>query len=793
MAQQSLQIDSTDKNIQRVNSLVSFLEFTLNTMGNPQTTAAEKDVIITQSYLKLFRDPEVQVEDDLDQDRQVVTNKDVQAYLKDVDFFFKTAHFTFEVADIETLINDREDKVYLVKINRNLLAVTIDDDSINSNLVRFLEVNHNIESNDLKIASYYTTKLSEEEDLFNWWNQMSFEWRMFFLNKFNLKDSVGVNEIRRFRDVDSIDIAENPYITDLDPLAKCDKLKFLNANNTFISSLGPLRYLSKLQSVNISNTSIPEIKHLHYSQNLRELDISFTPVTDYENFRDFKSLRSINLSGTMLTDLTALASLQSLTTVNLTGTLIESLEQLASLTNLEYLDLTKTAVESLEPLRACARLKEIIIENTVADDLSPLADAGMLKTVNCESTNIGDLTPLLTCPSLEKIYCDNSGVTREMSDEFNRQRPEVLIIFESQVLQKWWNSLTASWKDILRGSAGNGSPPGKENLARIINQDSLSIHNRKDLADLNPVSMLRNLRYLDCSHSNISDLSPLEDLENILYLNLNHTPVRDLSRISGMKKLKYLDIGNSQVRDIYPIKDLRGLSVFIAENTAVLEPLIMEFAFKNPETQVIYRTESLSVWWNDLDETWKKILRTITGDTSSGKPDTWQLHRIGRLENLLIDSAMISDLEPLRVMDYLGTLEVRRTSLFDIRAIESLASLKHLAISMAPLVDFSSVGKCFELEELDLSNTGFDDLSEISELFDLRRLNLSGTRIKSLSDVDDFEKLAELNISNSKVKNLKPIFRLNGLKLLICYNTRITGKMLENFRMMQPSTEIVYY
>ena len=793
MAQQSPQMDSTDKNLQRVYSLVSFLEFTLNTMGNPQTTASEKDVIITQSFLKLFRDPEVQVEDDLDPDRQVVTNKNVQAYLKDVDFFFKIAHFTFEVADIETLINDKEDKVYLVKINRNLLALTIDDDSINNNLVRFLEVNHNIESNDLAIASYYTTKLSEEEDLYNWWNQMSFEWRMFFLNKFNLMDSVGVNEIRRFRDIDSIDIAENPYITDLDPLAKCDKLKFLNVKNTYINSLSSLRYLSKLQSVNISNTSITEIKHLHYSQNLRELDISYTQVADFENFRDFKMLRSINLSGTSLTDLTSLASLQNLTRLNLTGTQIESLDQLASLANLEFLDITKTSVESLEPLRACAGLKEILIENTVADDLSPLADARMLKMVNCESTNISDLTPLLTCPSLEKIYCDNSGVTREMSDEFNRKRPEVLIVFESQVLQKWWNSLTASWKDILRGSAGNGSQPGKENLARIINQDSLSIRNRKDLADLNPVSMLRNLRYLDCSHSNISDLGPLEDLANILSLNLSHTPVRDLSRISGMKKLKYLDIGNSPVRDIYPIKDLRGLSVFIVENTAVLEPLIIEFAIKNPETQVIYRTDSLNAWWNDLDEPWKKILRINAGDTSSGQPDRWKLHRIGRLEKLLIDSAMISDLEPLRVMDYLVTLEVRRTTLFDIRAIESLGTLKNLAISMAPLVDFSSVGKCFELEDLDLSNTGFDDLSEISELFELRRLNLSGTRIKNLSDVNDFEKLVELNISNSKVKNLKPIFRLNGLKLLICFNTRITGKMLDNFRMMQPSTEIVYY
>ena len=50
---------------ERTERLVSFLEFMLNTVGSESTSTRDKDVIITQSYSKIFRDAKVQVEDDL--------------------------------------------------------------------------------------------------------------------------------------------------------------------------------------------------------------------------------------------------------------------------------------------------------------------------------------------------------------------------------------------------------------------------------------------------------------------------------------------------------------------------------------------------------------------------------------------------------------------------------------------------------------------------------------------------------------------------------------------------------
>ncbi|EIM73632.1 hypothetical protein A3SI_17774, partial [Nitritalea halalkaliphila LW7] len=81
----------------KVEDQILFLEYFLNTVGSKDTPARDKDVIIRESYSKIFRDGKVQVEDDLLLDRQVITNKDITSYLKDIEFFFKDASFKFKV------------------------------------------------------------------------------------------------------------------------------------------------------------------------------------------------------------------------------------------------------------------------------------------------------------------------------------------------------------------------------------------------------------------------------------------------------------------------------------------------------------------------------------------------------------------------------------------------------------------------------------------------------------------------------------------------------------------------
>src|SRR5690554_3872460 len=191
---------------QKVEDQVRFLEYFLNTVGSKETSARDKDVIIRDSYTKIFRDGQVQVEDDLLLDRKVITNKDVTAYLKDVEFFFKDAQFKFKIREVKPSIKDNDELFFIVSLDRTLSAIGLNDEEIENTQPRFVEINLDKESNELKIASIYTTKLSRDKELTEWWNTLSLEWSSYFREKYNFsEDSLTIDQILAVSDIDSLD------------------------------------------------------------------------------------------------------------------------------------------------------------------------------------------------------------------------------------------------------------------------------------------------------------------------------------------------------------------------------------------------------------------------------------------------------------------------------------------------------------------------------------------------------------------------------------------------------------
>ncbi|MEA3480025.1 MAG: hypothetical protein U9R60_17720, partial [Bacteroidota bacterium] len=158
---------------EQVEQLISMYQFTINTLGDKATSAKEQEIIITQSFQKIFVDEEVQVEDDLDEKRTNLINKDVQAYLKDITFFYKNASFTYSIQSIEPSYTENGDLFFLATTNRNLSGVNIENISVNNNRIRYIEINYNDMEQDVRIASIYTTKLNENEENRTWWNGLT--------------------------------------------------------------------------------------------------------------------------------------------------------------------------------------------------------------------------------------------------------------------------------------------------------------------------------------------------------------------------------------------------------------------------------------------------------------------------------------------------------------------------------------------------------------------------------------------------------------------------------------------
>ena len=82
---QKLSKDEIAKYENEIKTMISYLEETMNFLGDSTSSALEKEIVFTESWSKIFTDDKVQVEDDLDMNRKSPINKDVQAYLKDIE------------------------------------------------------------------------------------------------------------------------------------------------------------------------------------------------------------------------------------------------------------------------------------------------------------------------------------------------------------------------------------------------------------------------------------------------------------------------------------------------------------------------------------------------------------------------------------------------------------------------------------------------------------------------------------------------------------------------------------
>jgi len=787
-----IQDDSTASQIARVKELVSYLEFALNTLGDAYTPSREKDIIITTSYSKFFRDENVQIEDDLDLHRSTVTNKDVQAYLKDVEFFFKNVSFKLDIEDVQPMINDSSQLFYLVKLNRNLNGITVLSDTINESITRYVEVNYYEERDDLKIVSFYTTKLSEKEDLMNWWEELSFEWKYIFQQRFNYYDSVGYEQLKVLIEIDSLDLSSNRYIADFEPLFKLNQLRYLNLSNTSIDDLTPLRVHNKLRYLDISDTGIDTLDHIKYAAEIIHLNLSELRIKDLSILEYFPKIEHLNLYGCQIDSIVFSEKFLKLTKLELSHFNSDSYDWLANMPQLTYLDASYSNIQNLESLSGNTYLKTLILEGTDVADLNPLKELPELEELNLESTNIQSLVELSGLSSLRKIYCDNSNITNDDANDFMNMNPNTLVIFESEELQAWWNGLDNSLQNLFSEKFSLSPQPSIVELAGITKNDSLDLSGMKTTTELPDLWPFRNLVYLDMHDTFISDINSITQLPNLTYINASSSNVSKIDSLSRLKNLNYLNLSSARVSSIESLTGLRGLTYLNIDDAQVERNDILKFIDSNPECLVIYRSVYLVNWWEGLAGEWRKIFLKNAG-LDQNQIDNRTLHVISYLENIKIDSVGIKDLDPLSEFHYLKGVEINRVNINDISSLQEHKDLTSLTVSASPVTDFSPITVLKQLMHLDISNTGITDLDFTEELKALEVLKISGTKISKLNPLKELTHLRELDISNTGIKSLKPINGLMNLKMLVCFNTNLKEKVVNSFKSDKPECKVLFY
>lgn len=819
-----------------ITKMVNYLQETLNFIGDPEQTAQEKEIVFSQSYTKIFQDNKVQIEDDLDTKRNTNLSKDVQAYLKDVDFFFQYATFTFDIQNIASLNKEDGTPYFKVTLNRKLVGKTVTNDSINEVKKRYIEINLDKVKNDLKIASIYTTKVNERESLSYWWNAMPSPWKNYFAGELRINQNIPLKTVMQVNETDfiyaypelsvidgdtvatdwkevvvkegidevyaklkglvmmqSIDVSNTKTITTLEPLNELSELQTLNISGTNINDLTPLRNANKLKVLKASNTRIEDLSPLKYDIMLEELDVANTQVSDLSVLDILSNLEKLNISNTKVNSLEKVKNCPNLAYLFAENCQINTLAPLAELQNLISLNINKTAVSDLNPLRQLTTLQSLRISQTRVNNLNALEEMKSLKEIYCSGTSINDLSPLKNHRTLSKIYCDNTGIDVQQASEFTKSNPFTLVIYDTNALEEWWNNLPIYWKAVFSKQTSITGEPTTEQLHEVINMTDLDLSGNQYLQDLLPVSRLTNLVNLNISNTEITHLMALTGMTNLEYLNLENTFVENIRSLSGLNRLKEINISNTPVSDLEPLANDNHLEKVWAENSGVGKQQAESLKNAIPEVTVIYQTSALQNWWNELDPTWKNLLLEQIGSNSL-EPTPLELQQIVDLKTISIEREnIVQSLDPLADFNWLEKASITNQGIRDINPLANKIHLKELLIQNNPISDLTPLMTDTLISVLNIENTQVSDLAPLEKLIHLRTLNAGGTNIKSLKPLSKMTELEELLINNTGVKKISPIEDIPSLKLLKIYNTKVKSKAVNKLQKKRFDLNIVYY
>ncbi len=782
--------DPTKQHQQKVKDMVAFLEYVLNTLGSGSTPAGDKDILITQSYSKIFRDGKVQIEDDLAEKRNVITNKDVQAYLKDVDFFFQNVKFEFTIKDIQGKTTANNNLFYKVSLLRNMKGTTADGKAINNTVPRYIEINYDAKDQDLKIVSIYTREFNQKKALAQWWDQLSYEWQSIFERKLNITDSIDLEDIQNITSIDALDLSANKYIQDIEPLGQLTNLRVLNLSNTSITDLSPVRNLTELEELDISGTRITDIAPLRYSEKLIRFNLNNTAVNDISVMEKMLKLQHLGMYKTRVTDLTVLGNLTELRYLNVSRTGITTLAPLSTLTMVEELNASGTRIADLTALAAFKNLTTLYIDSTGVADLSPLAGTAKLQALYANYTLITNLNALQDLNALERVYCDHTQIDRSLADAFMAANPGVLVIFDTDDLKTWWDTLPDKWRKVFSAAIKTGMNPSKEELARVMNLDSVNLSGNNQIRDLEPLRKLRKIQVIIASKTSVKDLSAIGAHKNIRLLDISDTPVEDLSVLDPFQKLTVLRADNSKIQSITPLVDNASLKALYVDHTAINNNHVQDFLSKNPRCLVVYKTDSLVRWWTNLPEEWKGIFKTQVAISANAKRE--DLHRLVELEVLHFSDAQVNDLTVLREFVRLRDLHFAATGIHDLAPLVTLKTLKSLHVVNSPVRKLEPLAQLTNLEDLDISSTPVEELDVLENLPSIRKLNCAGTQIDGLSALEKLTALEYLDCSNTRVKKISALENL-PLKTFKCYNTGISSKTIASFKKKKPECNVVFY
>lgn len=803
-------------------SMVRYLEETLNFLGDPESTVQEKEIIINQSYDKIFLNDEVQVEDDLDENRKTPINKDVQAYLKDVDFFFERAQFTFEIAKVEQFANQQGGSYFKVSLTRKLEAVAVGGDKVSNSKKRFIEINYNESENDLKIVSFYTTKLNEHEELRFWWNQMDDAWRNFFAADVKIFDTLPLVKVKSiFHDGFAIDrwfpvIRQDSFlIVDADTLPlsfrpqlhghRPDAVIFLSdtvntlKSDTLKADISPiythLRNFKQRKEINIAyRLEFSNLDPISELSDLELIDFSNTQINDLSPLRNLNKLKAIYFSGTAVSDLSSLKYSVGIEEIYCFNTNVSDIDVMENFRNLKTLYCFNTPLSSIQALKNNETLTALRISNTNVTDIYPLAEIETLQLLDVSETGVFDLSALKNLHELQTLNLDKTKIRSLKAIEDAENLSVIQFSYTNiNTLENLVNlkNLKRVYCDNSKVSDDEAKTFMQQNPQVLIIFETSSLKDWwNDLpiywkslfakqvgisSDPNTEELhqIMKMKTLDLSNNSyLQSLEPVGRLIHLESLNISKTEITDLRPLSVLSELKKLHASNTRIFNLAPLSDLKNLEELNIENTRVqnLTPL-----HESPRIKLIEADGSRLTTQEAILLKYAQPRVLIVYQTEELKVWWGNLSQEWRdIFARLMDFDVNPDAYDLQELVDTESIEIESDIMIQsIDPLEKFLFLKQLSIKSNGVRDLTPLKNKVFLRKLEVSSNPLIDLKPIQNLKALEELNIESTPIADLLPIQNLTELRVLNIAGTTIRSLKALSNLTKLEDVSIYNTTI--------------------
>ena len=318
----------------------------------------------------------------------------------------------------------------------------------------------------------------------------------------SLEDISALKSLPNLRELTLIDCNS---LIDYSPLMTLTGLEHLSIQSNQLKTIDFIKAMPNLTSFAIEDSKITKLDALENCTGLTTLYLMDNyDVTDYSVISKLTNLVDLTFSAKYDDILPTLAPLTQLQYLALDG--VRDITLLKDAVNVTYLCMEDCSGWELENITAMTQLQTLVINDfaSLTESVEPLTQLPNLEFLDLRETSIfGNMEEIFGIPTLRYLYLDDCQVGIDFTQIPDNTNLEVLSMNDIRVL------VDPSYNSGLKVNIGEHSDMFRHfpNLAELYVASW-------QLENIDFVSNLPNLQYLDITNNSVTSLKPLESLSN---------------------------------------------------------------------------------------------------------------------------------------------------------------------------------------------------------------------------------------------------------------------------------------